>query len=476
MFVTPINNGFAAQAGDTVYIGDDHAESTSGSQTIASVGTWASPVYAYCMDHTKATPAAADLKTTATVNVSSSFNSITFTGALAVYGVSFSGPASFGSLFLNGIALRFDSCSLTASISSGQSIQIGNSASSSGYRTDLRDVTMTFGSGLGLAGGKITWKNTTAAAIAGTAPTTFIETTSGSSILTMEGLDLSPLSGKTLMGPSGSTGSTAQVTAVNCKLPASLTVFGTPNSSGSAVQTVDLVNCDSGTAVYRHERWAYEGSHIVETTVIRTGGASDGTTGISWKIVTTSLSKWVFPFDCMPIAIWNSTIGANVTATVCGIINAAAVPNNDDLWMEASYLGSSATPIATIATMGKANNLAAGSALTADTSAWDSIATARANSHAYSVGDIIKLASNPGRLFFCTSAGTSASSEPGGYASAVDGGSVTDSGAVFRAGCRFKLALTFSAPQPQLAGDIRVQVRAAKASTTWYLDPLIVLS
>jgi hypothetical protein len=55
----------------------------------------------------------------------------------------------------------------------------------------------------------------------------------------------------------------------------------------------------------------------------------------------------------------------------------------------------------------------------------------------------------------------------------VDGGSVTDGTAVFRAGERFKLTSTFT---PQLAGPIYVRPKAGRVSSTYYIDPLPVLS
>jgi hypothetical protein len=95
---------------------------------------------------------------------------------------------------------------------------------------------------------------------------------------------------------------------------------------------------------------------------------------------------------------------------------------------------------------------------------------ARQNSHTYSVGNFIKLASNPGRIFICTTAGTSASSEPGGYASAVDGGTVTDGTAQFRACWRLKASVSFT---PQRKGIIAASVWDALASSTdLYVDPV----
>ena len=76
-----------------------------------------------------------------------------------------------------------------------------------------------------------------------------------------------------------------------------------------------------------------------ETTIVRTGGASDGTTPISWKIVTTANCNYSMPFECPPIAIWNDTTGSAVTATVEGIWGGGAVPNDDEVWLEVEYLG-----------------------------------------------------------------------------------------------------------------------------------------
>ena len=116
-------------------------------------------------------------------------------------------------------------------------------------------------------------------------------------------------------------------------------------------------------------------------------------------------------------------------------------------------------------------------ALTADTSAWDTAATARANTHAYALGDIIKLSSNPDRLFFCTTAGTSAGSEPGGYASAVDGDTVTDNTAVFRAGWRFKTTVTLTSPDPAQAGNVNAWFyMGPESAQTIYVDPKVAVS
>jgi len=227
----------------------------------------------------------------------------------------------------------------------------------------------------------------------------------------MEGVDLSALgSGKTITA-SNATGGSMPTYLIDCKINASVTIAATPSNVWSS--RVDAIRCDSGATNYHQRRYWYEGTLQEETTIVRTGGATDGTTPISWKIVTTANSKWVMPFEAFPISIWNSRTSASLTVTVYGIWGGGAVPNNDDIWFVVEYLGSTGAPLASFATTTKSNNLATGTALASDTSTW--------------------------------------------------GGSTT----------KFKMAVTFT---PQLTGYLRVYVKAAKASSTFYIDPLPVLS
>jgi hypothetical protein len=108
--------------------------------------------------------------------------------------------------------------------------------------------------------------------------------------------------------------------------------------------------------------------------------------------------------------------------TVCGTINAGALPNNDDIWLEVEYLGSSATsPLGTIQSTTKSNVLAANAAVASDSSTWNG------------------------------------GGSGGGWSP-------------------FKLVAVLSSPQPQFAGYIHARIRAAKPATTYYVDPQITLS
>ena len=478
-----LGNAFATNwgaAGDTFYVGDDHAETQAAINTLTSPSTAASQCKIFCVDHTKVPAyATGDLKTTATITTTGANNLIIKTGGY-YNGIIFQGGSGANITQVtpqpNAVPQVFENCQLAklATVGATNAISIGAGVPTTGQSVTLKNTTVKFGStsdAIYPNCSVLRWENTASAIAGATIPTTlFNKNTAAAGVVDLHGVDLSGLGSGTLFGNAASSSVYAQL--VDCKFGSSY-VIGTP-SPGTII---DVIRGDSGGTNYIHSRTGYEGSHVVSTTVIRTGGSSDGTQAISWNVTTTANCTWFFPFICMPISKWNATTAANVTVTVNGVWNSASLPNNDDIWFDVEYLGSGSSPQATFATVTKASAFASNAALTADsTSAWDSAATARANSHSYSLGDIIKVASNSGRIFFCTTAGTSAGSEPGGYASAVDGGNVTDNTAVFRAARRFSMAVTLSSPQPAQAGPMIVLVKAVKASTTFYVDPLVVFS
>jgi hypothetical protein len=474
-----------AVAGDTIYLADDHSETRSSGLGLSTLGTVTSPNYLYSIDHTLSLPVSSSgLKTGATVasgvGTASSLN-VNQGDSAYWYGVTFSsgsGSTTGNIAFATstGSWVKLESCTLKINTTGSSSLQF---ATTNATRVELVNTIWNFGGSTHIVEpgqGTTIWRNT-ASAIAGSAPTALFTTVTDGTI-TIEGVDLSALgSGTTIVNGSGisANGCSCNFHFIDCKLGASVTIASTPVSRNGPF--VDVTRCWSSASTYVQRRYWYTGTLQEETTVIRTNGASDGTTGISWNITTTANVLWLNPFESFPIAIWNPTTASNVTVTLHGIWNSASLPNNDDIWIDVAYLGDSGSPKASFQSESKSNNLATGSALTGDSaSAWDSVASARQNSHAYSLGNVISVSSNSGRLFWCTTAGTSSGSLPVGYAGAIDGGSVTDGTAVFRAGVRFLLTTTLSSPQPQLAGYLRAYVKVAKASSTFYVDPLITLS
>lgn len=425
-----LGNAFATNwfaSGNTVYVGDNHAETGAIPSLNPSSALMAKTL---CHNHSGSyPPASSDITTGATLTSSGSI-SITGLGSFYFYGLSFKSnvPANFllgaGSVTQVQNWYYFDNCIFDGGSGAGGMNIGGGIGGSSAWSIIVLNNTQVR---LGAAGAylwpyntRLVWQNTGQILASGSSvPTALFQigSTAGRvNYILLVGLDLSQLTGSLFSNVA--TPCIGDLIVEDCKLNASTTVTA-PGNSG---MTVQLIRCDSSTAAYKSERYAYEGTETTETSITRVGGAQDPTgQAQSRKIVTSANTQWLRPFMAEPYAIWNATTGATVTVTVYGTINAGAVPNNDDIWLELEYLGSSAAPLGTIVTTTKASLLAANAAVSSDGSSWNG-------------------------------GGSGAGWSP------------------------FKLTTTLSSPQPGLAGYIDVRVRAAKLSTTYYLDPKVELT
>jgi hypothetical protein len=359
-------------AGDSIWVSQDHAETTGSALSVTFKNTAAAPGTVACVSRAGSVPpVAADLATTATVTTTGASTMTLNGGTTYIYGITFStGSGAVNSAFTaastNNTAIYFKNCTLIKAGTTGTSAFVFAAAAAG--RIWLDNVKF----GFGVVGDSInirgycSWFNTPTSALSGAVvPTSLIATSTATGNLVVDDVDLSAFTGTLVNNASGLS---AQHTFINCKLaPGVVVVGGSVSQVGDAVAA--LINCDSGATNYRTEKYAYTATQTTETTIVRTGGASDGTTPISWKIVTTANAKPNFPFECLPITVWSDTTGAK-TVSIYGYWDNAAVPNNDDIWIEVDYLGSAATPLGTLATSGKASFLATNGAIPSDTSTW----------------------------------------------------------------------------------------------------------
>lgn len=410
----------ASVAGDTIYVSEDHAETQATTLTLTSKGTAAAPVLVTCVDHAGSVPpVSADLRTTATVSTTGSAT-INFDGEFIRYeGITFTSGNTTTNATMSIISSankshKFRNCALRLGSTNTSSVFSIGTTATGGSSIELENTTFQFGNasqGISVVG-ELIWKNTPSAITGATLPSALFRFNGNrGSRVDLRGVDLSALgSGKTIFNAS-SDSHALNLAMADCKIDTAVTLCSVPNGLGGG--GLDYVRCDSGGTNYKHGRIRYAGTQTEETTIVRTGGATDGTTTISWKIVTTSKANPIYAFESLPIAIWNDTVGSSVTATVEGIWGGGAVPNNDDIWLEVEYLGSSGSPLASFVNNGKADSLASNAALTSSAATW--------------------------------------------------GGSTT----------AFKMAVTFT---PQQKGYIFARIKAAKASSTFYIDPKITLT
>lgn len=467
-------------AGDNFYIGGNHAETQASAMVLAIPGTAASINNLYCVSATGSVPpVSADLRTTATVTTTS-FNPLSFsTGYAYIYGITFncgSGAVSTQFNIITGNAwLIFENCNLyKLGTTAGNGMVIGSPGMGVAARLDLINTKLQLGNpsdSIILWNCDVYWSKTANAISGAATPTKLISSLSiGSTIFNCDGVDLSAIgSGSTLIGIMTAT---KRIYFKNCKLDSSVIISA--NQTNATGPDTYVMRSDSSGTNYRNEKYSYAGIQTTETTFVRTDGASDGITPISWKISRIN-SAFVTPIELFPIAIWNPVTSANVTAAVEAFC-VSGLPTNKDIWMDVSYLGSASSALSSFVTSGISDPLASASNCTASSAGWDSLATARANSTAYVIGDIRKVSSNPGRIFYCVTSGTTASSVPAGYATAIDGDTISDGTASFIAVFRFKISVTMSSPQPAQQGLVYANIKIASTGTRTYVDPLITLS
>lgn len=407
----------ASTAGDVFYVAHDHSTNYGVNTTLAFKGTSAAPDRVLCVNRAGSVPpVAADLTTGAVEGTNAASTSLTITGNLYTYGMRYA-PGSGQSTTCNYSSgagrQHYESCvfSLLSTGTSSRIILCVSSGGSASYENCQLRYASTSQETQG-GNGPIYWRGPSASSIlaSGSSIPGRLFTHTNVSDVTFDGADLSAISG-TLIGSA-----TLPVPAriINCKLHASVTTAQTP--SGSPAPGIDLIGCHSTTNVARAERWQYQGTLTTETTIKRTGGASDGVTSYSWKIVPTANNKRDFPFVTFEGMIWNDTTGSSKTLTV-HIVTDNVTLTDAQIWLEVEYLGSSATPLSTLVSDAPATTLTTGANQTSSSETWTT-----------------------------TGLGTP---------------------------LKQKLDVTFT---PQMAGPIRWRVKYAKTTTTVYVCPKAELS
>lgn len=201
------------------------------------------------------------------------------------------------------------------------------------------------------------------------------------------------------------------------KAPTSWTggLISSPSSFGSfsAIAT----NVDSADTNYRMMATGQNNRLFTESTVVRTGGASDGVTPISWRLVTSGDSYERCASSQTPeIVLWVDAPGSPITVTV-EVLTDGVTLTNAQCWLEIQFLNSTSTPLGARVSDELANPLSAPANQESSSVAWTTT----------------------------------------GITTPV----------------KQKLSVTFT---PQEKGYISAVVKLARASTTVYVDPLLTVT
>lgn len=140
------------------------------------------------------------------------------------------------------------------------------------------------------------------------------------------------------------TGQSGRALIRNCRLPASWSGALVTSGMGFGCR-VEMHNCDSADTNYRLWVEDYWGTIKTETTWVRTGGASDGTTAYSWRMTSNANTSEYFPLWSPETAQWNATVGSAITVTVEILHDSATALKDDEVWLEVQYLGTSGAPL-----------------------------------------------------------------------------------------------------------------------------------
>jgi len=380
----------AAGAGGKSYVSDAHAETQASNMNIVSSGTAASPTKILCGDDVAEPPTTAT--TSATITTTGA-NHMAFTGFAYVQGITFNmatGSANDAIKWTDSApwGWTYEDCALNiVSTHSSAGFQVGNVGNNTEDDQALRFINtdISFGStsqGFIWTTCKFEWHG---GSVTGTAPTTLFlaDSSGGTGDVTLIGVDLSGFgTSKNLVDVSATAGKRTIYKFIECKLGASVTI-ATGDVAGPGGPEIECINCDSADTAYRWYKKACGGESLTETTIVMTGGATVNSVAVSRKVVTTATSSDVFPFYGQWHQFWNDTLTSQ-TLTV-EIVSDNVTFDDDEVWVELHYLGTSGFPIATLLTDRVADFLTTPANQASSSQAWTTTGLTTPNKQALAV-------------------------------------------------------------------------------------------
>jgi hypothetical protein len=343
-------------AGDHIFVADAHAESTASAITIDIAGTPASPSWILCVDDTGDPASPSTLATTGAISTTGASN-MTINGSFYCYGIIFTcGSTSSSTQLLftpsaDSVQV-YEQCDFILGSTNASARIVFSAVSSIESHVEWRNCDVKFGNisqGINHNGGSFKWIG--GSVLSGITPTTLFTATHSSRPggLYIEGVDLTNLLFITNIF-TASAATHDPVVIRNCKLPSSWNASLVTGTIGAPGNRYEMYNCDSADTNYRLWIEDYAGSIKSETTIVRTGGASDGTTPISWKMASSANAEYpVISLVSTEMVKWLDTTGSKtVSVEIVHDSQGAGTGSdlqNDEIWLEVQYLGTSGFPL-----------------------------------------------------------------------------------------------------------------------------------
>ena len=371
-----------ATSADTIWVSQNHAETQASNMTLTLPTTVGLKIL--CGNDAAEPPTA--LATTATITVTGNFTMSFASGYAYFYGIGFvdgsggSGSSDITIAPTSSVAsgMIFESCKMTlVANNSSAALVIGGSQTGSGgvdIYTSFINSSFKFANaaqGFVLRTARIRFQNISLDG-AGTAPTSLFSMSNGfPDSLLIENSNLTGVSFTNLFDVGG-WDAPSDVVVRNCKLPSGVAITtGTFTGAGGLVLKVH--NCDSADTHIRFAEHSYQGSVVQQTsTRIRTGGATqaDGT-AFSWLVTGNANAENLFkPLISPEIAIYNTSLSA-MTVTVEILRDSVTNLQNDEIWLEVDYYGTTGFPLGTRISTRMTDVLSTPADVTDSSATWD---------------------------------------------------------------------------------------------------------
>lgn len=335
----------AAAAGDDIIIGADHAETVSSNTTYAFPGVIGNP--SRVISSTVGAGSTIVYNKADNIQLDSGANVVNFlvNGVVLLYGVSWNIGHDLRFVSQDS-AISFDDSVLELTQAAARiDIEGGNSDQeihlkntdlnfSAAAGTNARHIRVRQGGTFDWHGGTLSWTNTQPVAL-------FDSPTRGTDVR-LSGLDLSALSTAIMDATSADFQS---LRMHHCLLNSSVSLMIGSIVKGNSSLLMSGCDDTTGNDLYRLEYIDYWGSTVHDDAIFLSSSSlqsSDGTTPISWKIVSTaSAAEFSEPTKSPPIYAWVDATGST-TFTVEIVWDSATNAQDDEIWLEIEFLEASA--------------------------------------------------------------------------------------------------------------------------------------
>ncbi|MCC7413616.1 MAG: hypothetical protein IT495_18535 [Gammaproteobacteria bacterium] len=356
-------------AGDAVWFSKTHSESTASTTTISVNGTSAAPVKLLCCDDTGNPEPPTALSTGAVIATTLDKALSVVGGHCYVYGIEFRAGSSTSNVVLalqgnpsSSQAQFYEQCKFKInSTGSSSTIRIVNSAPLASSRTQWKDCQLEFSH----SGQRVlvygNWEWVGGSLVIGTSPNyVFAAGGSGYSVtVRWDGVDLSAASSSIDIMNGQVSGATLFV-ARRLKLPAS---WSGNLLSGTVLAGVRAEMYDSDSTSTNYRVWIEDCFATLrdDTGIYLNGGAYDGTTRLSHKIVTTAnCNNLSGRFYTHEFTVWNDVVSGTVDVEFEIVHDSATDLTDAEIWPEVLVRESASDTLGTWVSGGAATILTAG--------------------------------------------------------------------------------------------------------------------